>query len=52
MGTENFFIVSVVRNRTTLDTKQQPKVIREEKILIKKKEGREKNSILLQKWKG
>lgn len=39
----------MVWNRTALDTKQ-PRVIREDKNLIKKK--KEKNSLLLQKIKG
>lgn len=38
------FIVSVVQSRTALDTKQQPRVIREDKNLIKKKEVREEMS--------
>lgn len=34
----------MVQSRTALDTKQQPRVIREDKNLIKKKEVREEMS--------
>lgn len=39
----------MVQNRIALDTEQQPRVIREDKNLIKKKE---KSALLLQKWEG
>lgn len=36
----------MVQNRTALDTMQQPRVIREDKNLIKKKEEREELSFI------
>lgn len=36
----------MVQNRIALDTEQQPRVIREDKNLIKKKEEREERSFI------